>query len=85
MIIHQPLNYEVFGSEHDPIPLWRRDDFARRSGLAFPFSILWRRFFLADMMGITYDEPTIDYGNGDIVGGHVMGDIANDIPSGYLI
>jgi hypothetical protein len=37
------------------------------------------------MMGITYDEPTIDYGNGDIVGGHVMGDIANDIPSGYLI
>ena len=28
------------------------------------------------MMGITYDEPTIDYGVG--TGGHVMGDIANE-------
>jgi len=63
-----------------------------REGVASPFHSpscgalnFWRRFFLADMMGITYDEPTIDYGNGDIVGGHVMGDIANDIPSGYLM
>ena len=58
-----------------------------REGVASPFHSpsSGGDFFLADMMGITYDEPTIDYGNGDIVGGHVMGDIANDIPSGYLI